>query len=101
MIPDQVVDRTRGRESTFFGHGIVAHVGLVYRVGGMESRNAPGAPADNHSVVGCARFDTARRAWEPLPDLPEGRSSTNALESGLRVCSSARISGSSMGAGDS
>ncbi len=26
LIPDQVIDRTRGRVSTFFGNGIVAHI---------------------------------------------------------------------------
>ena len=26
VVPDQVIDRTKGRESTFFGHGCVAHV---------------------------------------------------------------------------
>lgn len=26
VVPDQLVDRTRGRESTFFGDGVVAHV---------------------------------------------------------------------------
>jgi 5'-methylthioadenosine phosphorylase len=29
LIPDQVIDRTRGRISTFFGHGIVAHVSMA------------------------------------------------------------------------
>jgi 5'-methylthioadenosine phosphorylase len=29
VIPDQLFDRTRGRSLTFFGHGIVAHVGLA------------------------------------------------------------------------
>jgi 5'-methylthioadenosine phosphorylase len=28
LIPDQVIDRTRNRVSTFFGNGIVAHVGF-------------------------------------------------------------------------
>lgn len=26
LIPDQIIDRTKGRESTFFGEGIVAHI---------------------------------------------------------------------------
>jgi 5'-methylthioadenosine phosphorylase len=30
VIPDQFVDRTRGRISTFFGHGLVAHVGFAH-----------------------------------------------------------------------
>jgi 5'-methylthioadenosine phosphorylase len=29
VIPDQIIDRTRGRPSTFFGKGIVAHVGMA------------------------------------------------------------------------
>jgi len=29
VIPDQVIDRTHGRESTFFGDGIVAHVSMA------------------------------------------------------------------------
>lgn len=29
VIPDQVIDRTRNRVSTFFGQGIVAHVGFA------------------------------------------------------------------------
>ncbi len=29
VVPDQVIDRTRGRVSTFFGDGAVAHIGLA------------------------------------------------------------------------
>src|ERR671930_354152 len=29
VIPDQFIDRTRGRISTFFGKGLVAHVGFA------------------------------------------------------------------------
>ncbi len=29
VVPDQFIDRTRGRKSTFFGEGIVAHVGFA------------------------------------------------------------------------
>jgi 5'-methylthioadenosine phosphorylase len=32
VIPDQFFDRTRGRASTFFGGGIVAHVGFAHPV---------------------------------------------------------------------
>jgi 5'-methylthioadenosine phosphorylase len=28
VVPDQLIDRTRGRASTFFGNGIVAHIGF-------------------------------------------------------------------------
>lgn len=29
VIPDQIIDRTRGRPSTFFGNGIVAHISFA------------------------------------------------------------------------
>jgi 5'-methylthioadenosine phosphorylase len=29
VIPDQIIDRTKGRVSTFFGRGLVAHVGFA------------------------------------------------------------------------
>ncbi|HZU27290.1 MAG TPA: S-methyl-5'-thioadenosine phosphorylase [Bryobacteraceae bacterium] len=32
VIPDQFVDRTRGRASTFFGEGLVAHIGFAHPV---------------------------------------------------------------------
>jgi 5'-methylthioadenosine phosphorylase len=32
VIPDQFFDRTRGRVSTFFGNGLVAHVGFAHPV---------------------------------------------------------------------
>src|SRR6185503_17701104 len=30
LVPDQFVDRTKGRISTFFGRGLVAHVGFAH-----------------------------------------------------------------------
>ncbi|HXE79535.1 MAG TPA: S-methyl-5'-thioadenosine phosphorylase [Vicinamibacterales bacterium] len=32
VIPDQFLDRTRGRISTFFGHGLVAHVAFAHPI---------------------------------------------------------------------
>lgn len=29
VVPDQIIDRTRGRRSTFFGDGLVAHISLA------------------------------------------------------------------------
>jgi 5'-methylthioadenosine phosphorylase len=29
VVPDQLIDRTRGRSSTFFGDGLVAHIGFA------------------------------------------------------------------------
>jgi 5'-methylthioadenosine phosphorylase len=30
MVPDQIIDRTKGRPSTFFGNGIVAHISFAH-----------------------------------------------------------------------
>ena len=57
------------------GMNLVAHDGRIYRVGGMQPRNQPGAPADTWSLADVARFDPARGAWESLPALPIPRSS--------------------------
>src|SRR5262249_21157180 len=32
VIPDQFIDRTRGRVSTFFGEGVVAHIAFAHPV---------------------------------------------------------------------
>lgn len=61
------------------GHALVAHAGRLYRVGGMTARNAPGEDDDLHSVREVAQFDPVARTWTSLPDLPEGRSSHDAV----------------------
>src|SRR5829696_8531421 len=38
LIPDQFFDRTKGRVSTFFGDGLVAHVGFAHPFCGLLSR---------------------------------------------------------------
>jgi len=52
VVPDQLVDRTRGqRPHTFFGHGVVAHVGFAdpfcpgLRAAVLAAAAAAGAPA--------------------------------------------------------
>lgn len=60
------------------GLPLLAYKGKLYRIGGMQPRNAPGQKADNHSVAECAVFDPATRKWAPLPSLPQGRSSHDA-----------------------
>lgn len=57
------------------GMNLAAHRGRIYRVGGMEPRNAPDTPSDNWSVASVACFDPATRAWTDLPPLPVPRSS--------------------------
>jgi 5'-methylthioadenosine phosphorylase len=52
VIPDQVIDRTRGRVSTFFGDGIVAHVAFAEpfcpRLSAVLAEAAHGADAVVH-----------------------------------------------------
>jgi 5'-methylthioadenosine phosphorylase len=48
LVPDQFFDRTRGRISTFFGRGLVAHVAFAHPVCGQLSAIA----ADAASAVG-------------------------------------------------
>lgn len=45
VIPDQFIDRTRGRKSTFFGDGIVAHVSFA----------DPTCASLSHTLAECAR----------------------------------------------
>ncbi|WP_437672457.1 Kelch repeat-containing protein [Sorangium sp. So ce131] len=56
------------------GVGLVSHGEHLYRVGGLRIENAPGEPEDLHSAATAERYDPAAAAWEPLPELPEGRS---------------------------
>ncbi len=67
------------------GMNLAAHGGQVYRVGGMEARNEPGAKQDLHSVADVARFDPATSAWTALPPLPAGRSSHDVVIVGTRM----------------
>jgi len=52
VVPDQFYDRTRGRVSTFFGDGLVAHVGFAHpfcgRLSEIMHRSAVGAGASVH-----------------------------------------------------
>jgi 5'-methylthioadenosine phosphorylase len=48
VIPDQFFDRTKGRPSTFFGNGLVAHVGFAHPV----CRHLGGIAYDSCTTVG-------------------------------------------------
>ena len=67
------------------GMNLAAHGGIVYRVGGMQPRNAPGEPSDNHSVTDVVRFDPKASKWETLPALPAGRSSHDVVVAGNKL----------------
>lgn len=61
------------------GVALVAHNGKVIRVGGMEPRNKPGDPADNHSTASVQSYDPKANKWTDLAPLPAGRSSHDAV----------------------
>jgi 5'-methylthioadenosine phosphorylase len=45
VVPDQLIDRTRGRQATFFGEGLVAHIGFA----------DPFCPALRDTLASCTR----------------------------------------------
>ncbi|WP_031495042.1 hypothetical protein [Bryobacter aggregatus] len=67
------------------GMNLAAHQGKIYRIGGMEPRNAPGTPSDLYSTADCARFDPAKKRWESLPPLPQPRSSHDVVVIGNQL----------------
>ena len=46
LVPDQFFDRTKGRISTFFGRGLVAHIAFAHPVCGDLSKIAAGYLTD-------------------------------------------------------
>jgi hypothetical protein len=67
------------------GLNLAALGGKVCRAGGMQPRNAPGESAENHSAAESACFNAASSAWEPLPPLPEPRSSHDIVAIGGKL----------------
>ncbi len=67
------------------GMNLVAYKGMIYRVGGMSPRNKPSEAAATYSVAECARFHTDTLRWEPLPPLPEARSSHDVVVIGGKL----------------
>jgi hypothetical protein len=67
------------------GAGLAAHGGLVYRVGGLRVDNAPGQPADLHSVNTVQSYDPASGRWTDVTAMPEGRSAHGTVVIGDRL----------------
>lgn len=67
------------------GVAVVAHGGKIYRIGGMQPRNKADEKTDAHSLAGVACFDPKTKKWDDLPDLPEGRSSHDAVVLGDKI----------------
>lgn len=61
------------------GLPLVAHKGKLYRVGGLNFRNAAADEPDMHSVDEFASYDPTTGQWTALPRLPEPRSSHDAV----------------------
>jgi 5'-methylthioadenosine phosphorylase len=51
VVPDQFFDRTKGRISTFFGRGLVAHVGFAHPICGQLAAIAADAVAAGGATV--------------------------------------------------
>jgi hypothetical protein len=66
-------------ETALQGLPLVAHGGKLYRVGGLNIRNAAGDKGDTHSVAEFACYDPATAKWTALASLPEARSSHDAV----------------------
>ena len=65
------------------GAALVSDGNAIYRVGGMTAVNATATePEVLHSSRSAARYSIAEDRWEPLPDLPAGRSSHDAVVAG-------------------
>ncbi len=61
------------------GLAMVAHGGKLYRAGGFTAHNEEGDGHDLRSIAEFVRFDPDTGQWESLPDLPEPRSSHDAV----------------------
>ncbi|MEM7312483.1 MAG: hypothetical protein AAF497_04960 [Planctomycetota bacterium] len=81
------------------GLALVAHGKHLYRIGGLDAKNAPGEDDDLHSVKSAARFNTRSMKWESLPDMPFARSSHDAfvMDDKLYVVGGWTLSGDSDG----
>ena len=79
VVPDQFYDRTKGRISSFFGRGLVAHVGFAHPICGTLAKVAetparPWARPSTGAARTCARrgrnFDAGRVT--PVPVVGHG-----------------------------
>ena len=61
------------------GLAMVSHKGKLYRLGGFHAHNKEGEKHDLRSVKDFAVFDFAKKQWQQLEPMPEGRSSFDAV----------------------
>ena len=67
------------------GVTLVAHGGMLYRIGGAAATNKPGTPDNLTSVADFARFDPQNKTWTDLPKLPAPRSTHDAVVAGDKI----------------
>jgi N-acetylneuraminic acid mutarotase/ketosteroid isomerase-like protein len=67
------------------GLALVAHKGKLYRIGGMQPRNKPGEKDDSVSLSSVGCYDPAAKEWQAMPEMPEGRSSHDAVVVGDKI----------------
>ena len=86
-------------EEPLQGLPLVAHGDLVYRIGGLRALNDDVESPDLHSSDSFASFDPKTKAWTSLTNLPEPRSSHDAVVIGdqLFVVGGWKLSGDSDG----
>lgn len=88
-------------QTTLQGLPLVAHHSKIYRVGGVNIRNATiDETEDMHSTTEFAEYDPAANKWIELAPLPAGRSSHNAavIDEKLFVVGGWNLTGQSPGA---
>lgn len=67
------------------GVTLLAHGGMLYRIGGASASNKPGTPDNLASVADFARFDPQNKTWTDLPKLPTPRSTHDAVVVGDKI----------------
>ncbi|SIO26485.1 Kelch motif-containing protein [Singulisphaera sp. GP187] len=72
-------------EQDLQGGALVADDQYLYRVGGMFAKNKLGEPHDLYSVADFSRFDPETKTWTKLADMPEARSTHDAVVVGRTV----------------
>lgn len=72
-------------ETPLQGLPLVAHGGKLYRIGGLNAKNADGEDEDLHSVAEFSCYDPAAKKWTALAPLPEARSSHDAVVIGDKL----------------
>ncbi|AGA31183.1 kelch repeat-containing protein [Singulisphaera acidiphila] len=72
-------------EQDLQGGALVADDKYLYRVGGMFAKNKVGEAHDLYSVADFSRFDPEAKTWTKLADMPEARSTHDAVVVGRTV----------------